>query len=227
LRGDGFQEPEGRRPDVTGSYIRLEARAFFKAFQPTENSNAMHPFLKPVGTAFLALSILLPLGAHSAESDRKLTLATELTALMHIRRIADDYLAHCSKPEGSYLDPKRIFSAEPGFFGGISPQSAYWPEVVALYARYQAQACHAVSAEKFAAFFAEQYATKLSEEELEASLAFFSSAAGRRYNAVSAEANVALQAHLTQEMARVVGDAFKDVQRDLRGILLKYKNDPK
>ncbi|WP_390343091.1 DUF2059 domain-containing protein [Variovorax boronicumulans] len=187
----------------------------------------MHPFLKPLGPAFLAPAILLPSGAHSAPGDRKLALATELTTLMQIRRIAEDYLSHCSKPEGSYLDPQRIFSAEPGFFGGVSPQSAYWPEVVALYARYQAQACHSVSADKYAAFFAEQYAAKLSEEELEASLAFFASTAGRRYNAVSAETNVALQAYLTKEMARVVGDAFKDVQRDLRGILLKYKNDPR
>jgi hypothetical protein len=109
----------------------------------------------------------------------------------------------------------------------VSPQSAYWPEVVELYSRYQTKACVAVSADAFARFFAEQYETKLSEAELESAVAFFSSAAGKRYNAASVEINLAFQAHLAKEMTKVVGDAYREIQQDLRSISLKYKRDPK
>ncbi|MET3496299.1 DUF2059 domain-containing protein [Variovorax boronicumulans] len=175
----------------------------------------------------LALTIFSPVASEAAGSDRKAALATQLTELMQVERSASEYLAECSKPQGSPFDPKRIFSVEPGYFGGISPQSAYWPEVVELYARYQSRACHSVSAAKFAAFFAAQYENKLSEEELDAAVSFFSSSAGRRYNAASVEANLALQTYLTKQMAEIVSVAFKDVQSDLRLILAKYKKDPR
>jgi len=190
-------------------------------------TNIMFEITKQVASALLAFAIFAPLSVHAEDAARKVTLATELTELMQVRRVAAEYLAHCRKQEGSYLDPKRIFAADPGLFGGISPQSAYWPEVVELYGKYQAKACSAVSAERYAIFFAEQYATKLSEADLDAAVAFFSSAAGRHYNLASAETNLAFQAYLTKEMTSVVSDAFKAVQEDMRAILLKYKTDPK
>jgi hypothetical protein len=182
---------------------------------------------KSLASAILGFSLLAALSVNAAENTRKMALATELTELMQVRHIASGYLAHCSKQEGAYLDPKRLFTSDPSLFGGVSPQSAYWPEVVELYGKYQAKACLAVSADKFARFFAEQYEAKLSETDLEAAVAFFSSAAGQRYNSASAETNLAFQAYLTKEMTRVVSDAFKEVQQDLRAISLKYKNDPK
>ena len=187
----------------------------------------MSEFTKRIASVCFAFSIFSSLSAHAEDQTRKVALATELTELMQVRRIATEYLANCTRQEGSYLDPKRIFTADPGLFGGVSPQSAYWPEVVELYGKYQAKACAAVSAERYATFFTEQYVAKLSEADLEATVAFFSSAAGRRYNSASAETNLAFQAYLNKEMAIVVGDAFKAVQEDMRVILRKYKMDPK
>jgi len=156
----------------------------------------------------------------------KTELAVELADLIQVRRVAAEYISRCGA-EGAYLDPKRIFAAEPGYFGGISPQSAYWPEVVELYRRYQSTVCSAVTADEYVRVFAGQYAEKLSEGELEATVSFFSSAAGRRYVSVSSEANLAMLTYMTKEMTSGMERAFKEAQQEVRAIVLRYRKDPK
>lgn len=177
-------------------------------------------------SACLTFSALASLGIDAAADTRKTALAVELADLIQVRRVASEYITRCGV-EGTYLDPKRIFDVEPGYFSGISPQSAYWPEVVALYRRYQSTVCSAVTADEYARVFAEQYAQNLSEGELEATVSFFSSATGRRYVSVSSEANFAMLTYMNREMKSAMERAFKEAQQEVQAIVLRYRKDPK
>jgi hypothetical protein len=165
--------------------------------------------------------------ADARDDVRKRALAAQLTELMQARRIATDFLEQCSKLDGSRLDPRRSFTADKNAFGGITPWSQYWADIVALYARYQARTCASVSAEKYAAFVADQYASKLSTKDLQAAVKFYTSPAGRRFNDASVDTNASFQIFLFAQTNAAIPDATTDLRRDVAAVVERYKADPK
>ncbi len=158
---------------------------------------------------------------------RKQALAAQLTTLMQARRIATDFLEQCSKLEGSQVDPRRSFTANRDAFSGITPWSFYWDEIVALYAKYQARTCASISAERYAAYVTDQYASKLSLKDLQAAVRFYSSPAGRRFNDAAVDTSASFQAFLFLQTNAVIPDAARDLRRDVAGVVERYRQDPK
>ncbi|MES2183437.1 MAG: DUF2059 domain-containing protein [Pseudomonadota bacterium] len=165
--------------------------------------------------------------AAARDDVRKRALAAQLTELMQARRIATDFLEQCSKLDGSHLDPRRTFTTDKNAFGGITPWSQYWADIVVLYARYQARTCASVSAEKYAAFVTDQYASKLSSKDLAAAVKFYTSPAGRRFNDASVDTNASFQIFLFAQTNAAIPDATKDLRRDVAAVVERYKADPK
>jgi hypothetical protein len=135
------------------------------------------------------VALLFSMAANAQSSPAKLALAKELTALLQFDSMFDAYLTQCSQPKDSSFDPKAEFRSSPGSFGGVSPQSAYWPEVEAIYGRFRTTACAYATPEKFADYFSEQFAERISEDDLRTSLTFYSSPAGRRLQGATIAAN--------------------------------------
>lgn len=165
--------------------------------------------------------------AHAQSLDTRLQLSERLVELMQVRTMFDAYLQQCSKPEGSPFDPKIEFRADPGSFGGISPQSSYWPEVEAIYGRFRSTACAYVTADKFAAYYAQQLAQRSSEEDLRAALAYLSSPAGRRMQDAQVQVNESFQRFAQELLLQAYGVAREQFQADLRVLLRKYQKEPR
>jgi len=173
-----------------------------------------------------ALCLLFVASAVSAQPSKG-ELAAQLTKLLRLEGMFENYLKACTQPKGSPFDPKPEFLSNPGSFGGISPQSAYWPEVEAIYTRFRNRACAYAVPEKFAAFFTERFADRLSLEDLQAAIAFHSSPVGKRIADATYGADQEFQAFANALMLEAYEVARGDFQRDIRVLLRKYKAEPK
>lgn len=179
-------------------------------------------------TLAIVLTFLLATANASAEpSAKQLKLASKLVGMLQVRTVFDAYLKQCTKPEGSYLDPKMAYSTSPNAFGGITPKSAYWPEVEILYRRYQQQACSYITVAEFEQFYSAQYAAETSEDDLMAAINFYSSKAGKRYLRSTVKANEELQKFAGEQMGAAALKALKPVNEGLQALALKYQKNPK
>jgi hypothetical protein len=177
--------------------------------------------------ATLLALLLVTTAACAQPSARQLELASKLVDILQMRTAFNAYLKQCTNPEGSSLDPHMAYSASPNSFGGITPKSAYWPEVEQLYRRYQQQACGYITVEEFEKFYTAQYAAETSEEDLKAAISFYSSAAGKRYVASTIKANEEFQRYAGKQMVLAASKAYGPVNEGLQSLILKYQKNPK
>jgi hypothetical protein len=179
-------------------------------------------------TLLIALGfVLLTLPAAAEKTAATLELSTQLTKLMQMRTMVDAMLKQCSDPQGSSFDANTAFTSSPGSFGGVSPQSAYWPEVEAIYADYRAGACAYLTADGFMAYYAGILAEKNTEEDLRAALRFYSSSAGKRFQDSMVAASVAFQEYANDSVKRATTDANEKYQAAMRSLIRKYKREPR
>ncbi len=175
----------------------------------------------------VALSLLLPTVALAEPSPTSKALATELVGLLHMEENFQAYLTQCAKPEGSPFDPMVSFKSDPGSFGGISPQSAYWPEVQSAYARFQQRACAYATPTKFSAYFIDRIADAVEERDLRAAVEFQRSDAAQRVQRAIVSANTGFQAFATKLMYQAYEEANEEFSQDLRKLMRKYRASPK
>ena len=165
--------------------------------------------------------------AHAQSSPTKLALAEQVAALLQYDKMFDAYLKQCTQPEGSNFDPKIEFRASPGSFGGISPQSTYWPEIEKIYDHFRTAACNYATPERFSKYFIEQLAERNTEEDLRTGIAFYSSPAGKNLQASMLAANSDFQAFASRLMVDAYEVGRDRYQREVRELVRKYKADPK
>lgn len=97
------------------------------------------------------------------------------------------------EPATMRKDIANAYRARPAEFHGISPRSAYWPDVERAWHDYYVERCAAQSAGSPAAILARSYAANLSTDELREVAAFQESRSGRAFIAASARAQQDLQ----------------------------------
>lgn len=178
-------------------------------------------------TLIALLIAILSTGANAQVADGRFRLASQLVELMQVRVMFDAYLKQCDEPAGSSFDPKSEFKAAPASFGGISPQSAYWPEVEAIYSRFRVKACAFATADKFSAYFADQIAKETSETDLRAAIAFYSSPTGKRLQATWLKVNASFQKFSAELMGQAYELARDDYLTEIRELIRRYRAEPK
>jgi hypothetical protein len=175
----------------------------------------------------LLVALFAPVLAYGQPQQERLTAAKQLARLLQLDRLFQTYLAACESPENTPFDPRLAFKSDPGGFGGISPQSAYWPDVERIYASYRATACAYATSEKYAQYFEEQYARRLSLEDLRAAIAFYSSPTGKRLQDAVVAADHDFQSYASKLMLEAYEIANTQYQRDIRDLQRRYRASPK
>lgn len=153
-------------------------------------------------------------------------LAGQLAQLLGTKEMFSAYLAQCSAPNSAY-DPKYIFKNDPAHFGGISPQSAYWPEIEALFLNYQQRICAYITAEDFEKYFASYYAKTMTIDELKTAIAFYTSPGGKRLSAANQAANAGFQKFAQEKMAELYKKTSAEISSQVVDVIHKYKKAPK
>jgi hypothetical protein len=173
------------------------------------------------------IALLTALHVNAQPSPEKIALAEQLTQLLKVNDSFAAYLKECANPDGSMFDPKVAFRADPGSFGGVSPQSAYWPEIKSIYARFQTTTCAYATPEKFTQFYIEQFAERMTVEDMRASIEFNSSQAGKRLQAAVLATTNEFQPFASKLMFKAYEVARDQFHQEVRVVLRKYKAEPK
>lgn len=178
-------------------------------------------------TLLFALGFALAaLPAAAEKTPATLELSTQLTELLRVRAMVDAMLKQCSDPEGSSFDARTAFASSPGSFGGVSPQSTYWPEVEAIYADYRIGTCAFLTVDNFMTYYAGVLAENNTEEDLRIVLRFYSSSVGKRFQDSQVVASVAFQEYANDSMKKATTQASEKYMVAMRAIIRKYKKDP-
>jgi hypothetical protein len=166
-----------------------------------------------------------PANDSPASSEKRIALAMQLLDLIGYRASWSESSKQCTK--GMPSEARKAFTSSPGSFGGLSPQSAYWPDVERIYIKYEKTKCAAFGNEVFYRSFAEGYARELSDADLNAAIAFYSSDTGKRIQRATVEASVTLTREMARKMTQIDTEATAAFRLELRDLMSKYREDPK
>lgn len=166
--------------------------------------------------------------AGAQQADTKLALAAQLVKLMDVADINDKNQEACLQlVPANPIDLKTILASNPNAYGGVTPKSELWPKIEAAYGAYQKVSCLAESTPKVVSLMTEAYAEHASEETLRASIAFYSSAAGREMRAATTAAVVQQQlARMNSAAARMQAEG-KRLEQAVRRIMADYQANPR
>jgi hypothetical protein len=174
-----------------------------------------------------AMFLCVLMGVVSAQpAADKSKLAAELSAALGIEEMFAAYLRACLASNAVY-DPKEVFRTNPSYFGGVSPKSAYWPEVESVFRNYQKQICSYVTAADFSKFYADHFASALSKAELQSAIRFYSTAGGKKLRAVNLVANDDFQKYAQSKWGTLTKQSGAEADGEVSKIAQKYKRDPK
>lgn len=170
--------------------------------------------------AVLMMVVFSSVGA--SETDERQVLAAKLIELIRAPS------AECN-PSAEIL-AKRLadtYRTRPGDFSGISPQSAYWPEVERIWREFYAAQCAEAPADSPTAILTKTYAAQMSAQELRDAVAFFSSPSGRAMYAANMRIVYDVQAAAGKPATREPSKASIDYRVAMRLLKAKYEADPR
>lgn len=180
----------------------------------------------PMRKLLVVLLLLLSTASHAEPSAERLKLSSQLVELMNIRAASDSALQACKDPKNRVVTATSDYKANPNAFGGISPKSAYWTEVEAVYDRYDAITCASVNSEEFVAFWVKTLAEQ-SEADLRAAVAYWASSAGKRMQAAMLRAGEVFQQFSTEKSRMPTEAARLRFRAELTELRRKYEAHPR
>lgn len=156
--------------------------------------------------------------------DEHMVLARQLVALGQDSAGDARTDAACAAASAAIrADLAAAYRARPGDFHGISPQSAYWPDVVRAWHAYHGDRCDSSPA----AILARSYAENMSTAELRAVIAFQDSPSGRAFIAATERARADLEKQLAAHADRDPDQASDAFRQAMLGLKANYEDDPK
>jgi Uncharacterized protein conserved in bacteria (DUF2059) len=177
------------------------------------------------------LVILLALASltlHAEPTTKQLELGRKLADLLRTQSMFEAYLKQCvASGDANVFDPKTAFRIDPGAFGGVSPQSAYWPEVETIYREYQSETCAYLTPGAFQSFYGRKYAEYATEADLQAAVEFYSSPAGARLQESSVRINEAFQGYAQELIGNASRSAYTKIGAKLKELMRKYRAEPR
>jgi hypothetical protein len=175
---------------------------------------------------FLLLAMSSGLCAADEYSDR-LAAARQLVELLHVGDAHVQANAGCIPDKVTAAREAKIFyERQPDKFGGITPQSAYWPEYEKLYYNYLVEYCAAAEPQTVVPHYAEAFAQTASLSDLKGAIAFFSSPEGRSFQKASMEAGVKFAVAFHSAHEAVAKSAENNYLNGMRELVARSKADP-
>lgn len=180
----------------------------------------------PAPASVLAAESDLP-RAGGEHPDEHMVLARQLVNLGPDSDAPADAGSPCvPAPEALRKEIAAAYRANPAEFHGISPQSAYWPEVEKAWHDYYVVRCGVQSDESPAEVIARTYATNLSTAQLREVVAFQESPSGRAFIAATQRAREELEGAAPRPK-REPADASTTFLQAMQRLKAKYESAPK
>jgi len=182
----------------------------------------------PRTAALVAITLVLSTFSLIAlADDSRLNAARQLVQLLRYDAQIADALEQCKQSTRTTLTPENIVQAEPLFFGGITPNSKYWPEVAEAFRRYYDEACSYMDANHFLDVTTRAYAAALTDEQLAQSVAFYSSPTGESLAKANVRASSQFQKEAGARMAETTKVSYARFIQRVREIVEKCRCEQK
>jgi hypothetical protein len=123
---------------------------------------------------FLLSAIVLASQSVAAGSE---SLALRFVEILRYGVQFEEAHAQCLRTNSS-IPPEKILNISPENPGPVPPGSALWPRVLAAYDEYWKDMCAHPTREEYLSVVARSYAQNLTDQELDASIQFYTSPAG-------------------------------------------------
>lgn len=178
----------------------------------------------------LVAIVLFCLCAHVVADDAgdRARLAQRLADLLEVRSQYGKASVACRQSDAEVDSALfNLYARRTAEFGGISPNSAYWPEARAIYRRFVDGTCEVTTGERVEFLVVKAYAATMSIAQLRAAVAFYASPAGRAMQAGNRSIF-----HGMTDLAERVSMEERDAaaliyQQSMRVLKNKYKADPR
>ena len=177
--------------------------------------------------ALFALILLSLSCAGHAADDPKLAAARRLIDLLQIDDVYEDGAKACRDRVDVAVAARRVHEANRASYGGLSPRSVYWPEVVGLYGRYLAETCAATKAQSVKEIYVRVFARRLSQGQLEQAAATMSTPDGQALQAASREAGILLSIAQYADQERLVSAAAQRYRESIQELVKRHEADPR
>ena len=175
--------------------------------------------------AAASLIFLLASPAQAADDSAHKEAARRLAQVSMRFQDEDGAALACAPERASFgAELKRDYLVRPASFSGISPQSAYWPDVEEINYQYRLATCPISNS--FKQGYADMLARQLTTADLDAAVAFYSSPVGQRLLAGMAKTGKEFAAlgRATSPQKEAADLAYRNAMREL---IAKYKAEPK
>ncbi|MBN8884600.1 MAG: DUF2059 domain-containing protein [Rudaea sp.] len=176
---------------------------------------------------FGTIALTFAVAAHADSNISKIDLARKLVKLLQLTDMFNDDLSACKRAHDPQVAALSAYKSNPQSFEGLTPSSSYWRKVVAVYDSFQQRSCRYTTSEAISEDFAKQFAEKATEEDMRASIKFYSSLAGQRLQSATREANKELQAHLNELTRQSYDTAQELYQKEMREVLIEFHRHQK
>lgn len=175
--------------------------------------------------ALASMILLAASSAHAGDASSPSESARRLAQLTIQFQNEDGTPQACFPSRATHgAELKREYLERPADFVGISPQSAYWPEIEEL--AYQQRLAGCQSDTRLATKWAEVLLRDVAPADIDAALAFYASPAGQRYSAALAKASMEFITFSRLPSAQQAA-ADRAYQKGLRELSARYLADPK
>ncbi len=173
---------------------------------------------------FLAVLLVVTASMASAD-DGKEVLARRLIDLTHFDEQFKELDKACHEDPGAAA--KKAYMRAPAQFGGISPQSAYWPEVELAFATFFGASCGMVTPSAASDVFVHVYTEALSLADLKLIVDFYTSPAGHKLLAAQPLMSKAMAAQLDALTKPITTQASAHYAETLAILTAKYRAEPR
>lgn len=147
-------------------------------------------------------------------------LAKKLISSMMFKEQLESGRDECQK-KASALDVAAIQTRNPSLFLGMDPSSSVWSKVEAAYIQYAKQLCLPVSVNLYSERAENIYLNRLSRAELQATIDFLETSAGKKFTLASAEVTKQVNETMSIEADSVQENAWKEYE----GQILKLRDN--
>jgi hypothetical protein len=158
----------------------------------------------------------------------KMAAARQLAELLHVGDMIDSQSLDCLPKMAEVSEQaKAFYDKNAGNFGGIGPQSTYWPDFERIYARYLVESCFYMQPTLSKEAYARALAARVSMPSLQAAIRFYSTEEGRLFADEATAAGQKYCAELKEVEESMHALAQMNYSKALHKLIERYKAAPK
>ncbi|MDP3651234.1 MAG: DUF2059 domain-containing protein [Rhodoferax sp.] len=169
------------------------------------------------------IAFAISTSVNAQTSNGKFELGKQLVELVDLTAGFSSFDSQCKQHSGTLFDPNVMFRNNKSAFGPLTPSSIYWPRIEAAYKTYHERVCAEMSSGSVKSKLAADYAERLSVEELQMAIAFYSSDTGKHLRTVNLETMQALALTSTNPN---MSKYFEDIGKAVQSIFNEYAMHP-